>query len=223
MSENTTEPNHSYDEKGAAELRKQLHHAVALQTKAGIEVCKLLYFAKWGTTKVKGQELALAVAWGWEDFDDFAEHEMGIHQGTAHIYAGVYDELFIRRAMELQHNTGGILPHSITKLKKLARLSRKPTTDVATLKKWIGKAREMSCCEFENAIDSEIEGKSKRKNVGFSMKWGQAKIVYQALKSAKEHFGVHSNGEALAKIAQSWSSSAGWNAQRSAKPAAKSA
>lgn len=185
---------------GAADkLREELRDACKEHTKAAMRIAKGLFDVCYGTvTTAKDGEIPVALAWGHESFSEYAEHELGIHAGTARDYVLVYDELVIRRSFPDGH-----LPDSITKLKLLARISRR-TPDARDLNRWIGKARDMSCCELENAVDAEFGERGKRKNMSFYMKWSHIKPVQKGIDEAKELFGVETNGEALAQIVGQW-------------------
>lgn len=187
------------NEQKAAALREQLREACVASTKATLEVARLLYEVYYTTTRVGKVEVSLAEAWGFESFDEYVEHELHMHMGPAHALIEVWDELYTRRSFQ-----PGQLPNSITKLKLLARLSRRYPND-NDIKPWLAKAADLSCCEFQDEFDALIFGRGRKRAVSFSFKTNAAKQVLQRVATAKEVFGVTTNGEALAKIVEEWS------------------
>jgi hypothetical protein len=111
----------------------------------------------------------------------------------------MHEELFCKR--EFQEGT---LPTSITKLRQLARVSKR-CKDERQLRSWVAKSKEMSCCEFEEAVENEFgEGSGRFKRLGFSLKLSSYTSLLRKLRGARESFGVQSNGEALTKIVDEW-------------------
>lgn len=186
-------------EKQASELRGELRSAIAAHTKAAIRVARGLFEVKWATTRDKGSDVPLAVAWGFDDFEDYCEHELGIHGGTANLYALVYDELCVRRSFD-----DGILPDSITKLKVLARVSRH-VKDGRVLQGWIARSRELGCCDLEDAVETELfGGRGRKRTLSFYMKWSRVAPLLKRIHEARTQYGVGTNGEALTEIVNDW-------------------
>jgi len=188
-----------FTETEAQVLREAVRVAIADHAKSGIALAAKLFEAYYGTVKQKGADVPLAVYWGFDDFDDWAEHEVGLHETTARSYVRMYDELFVRR-----HFAQGILPNSIMKLRLLARISMR-VHDSREMVKWITKARGLSCCDFEGDADDAFGlGSSKKKNISFNLKFSLIGPLYKALDAARDDFGVATKGEALAKIVDDW-------------------
>jgi hypothetical protein len=184
-------------EKEAKDKREAIRAAATEHTRVSIHLAKLLFDVYFGHVMVGKEEVPLTLAWGWEKFDEYAERELGIHKGTAHSLIRVYDELIVHRQFEEKD-----LPDSITKLKQLAKVSRQ---NKGGLSEWIKKARDMSCCEFEEAVEHETGGgKVRKKNLSFYVKWAQAKRVMGTIREAKEEFGDTTTGEALSHIIEQW-------------------
>jgi hypothetical protein len=187
----------TYNATESNSLRARLIEAMAAQTGATLVLCKLLFESYYGSARIGNRDIPLAVAWGHENWDEYVEHELGIHMGTAASYVHVYDELMNRRQFG-----DGELPNSITKLKLLARLSRKKGLDIHD---WAKKSKAMSCCELQAEVDA-LGGKGvRRRTLAFYMQWNAASKTMSRLKSAKESLGASTNGEALAKIVEQWS------------------
>lgn len=180
----------------ASTLREKLSHAMEVHTKATLSLCALLFESYFGTVKIGANETSLAIAWGFESWEDYVEHELGIHMGTAMSYVRVYDELSVRRNFP-----AGALPNSITKLRVLALMSRKKGVDI---NEWAAKSKTLSCCEMQEAYDSMIGGKGRKRNCSFSMKWNAIRPLLNQVKVAKQTFGVGTNGEALSLIVDQW-------------------
>ena len=178
------------------ELRDRLLQAAETHTRAAHALCKLLFESYFATVKIGKKEMPLAEAWGHESWEEYVEHELGMHVGTAKSYVRVYDELIVRRGLQPE-----ALPQSITKLRVLAKVSRKPDADI---KEWVSKANAMGCCEFDAAADVERTGRERKRNIAFNMRWTEAGKTMARIKQAKESLGVETSGEALATIVEQW-------------------
>jgi len=198
--------NHSEIE--ATSLRTKLATAMTAHTKANLAVAELLFEACYGYVRRGNEELPLVVAWGHDDFDEYAEHELGMHQTTARGLVVLHEELYVRRSF-----TEGTLPHSITKLRQLAKISKR-LKDGAAMNRWVGKAREMSCCEFEEAIEAEFGSDTKSRPLGFRLKLSKYTAFMRKMRSARETLQVASNGEALSMIVDEWTSMHGGKKER---------
>jgi hypothetical protein len=82
------------------------------------------------------------------------------------------------------------------------------------MNRWVGKAREMSCCEFEEAIEAEFGSDRKFRPLGFRLKLSKYSAFMRKMRSARESLHVASNGEALSMIVDEWH-------ERHGKPATK--
>ena len=96
--DNHREHGHVLDPQSAAQLRREVKEAKREATKGGLRLAQLLFDVHWGTTK---SGTSLAVAWGFESFEDYAEKEVEIHGNTALGYVSIYDQLCIRRQLSL--------------------------------------------------------------------------------------------------------------------------
>lgn len=183
----------------ASALRENVRSAMKTQTEATVRTAELLFDVCYGTLRQGNEDVQLVIAWGHDNFDVFAEEELGMHMTTARGLVYMYEELFMRRQYP-----AGYYPDSVTKLRQLVRVSKKSRNE-QQFKSWVGKAREMSCCDFEMAVEEEF-GEGKRfKRLGFSLKLSHYTTMLRRLRVARESFGVASNGEALSKIVDEWS------------------
>lgn len=194
----TKERKISLTETDANALRANIKTAMAAHTAANLAVAEALFEVCYGTVRKGNEDVPLAIAWGHDDFDEYAEHELGMHQTTARGLVVVHEELFVRRSFN-----EGTLPQSITKLRQLAKISRR-VKDGATMNRWIGKARELSCCEFEEAIEAEFGSDRKFRPLGFRLKLSKYTAFMRKMRSARDTLHVHSNGEALSMILDDW-------------------
>jgi len=183
----------------ANELRTRVATLKEEQTKVALCLCEVLFKVYYGTVSTKDGDVKLWEAWRFESFDHFAESEVEIHHGRALAYVAVWDELYERRAID-----PAVLPNSMTKLKQLARVSKKHRGNPKELLRWVSQAKKMTCCELQNAVDAEFGERGRRRNVSFYMKWARAKDLLKAVSTAKEEFGVSTNGEALTQIVDQW-------------------
>jgi len=189
----------AWTESYATEVRTKLRSLMDASTKTALAVAELLFGVYYDSVKTKSGDVPIWQAWGFESFGDYAEVELEIHHGAAMAYVFVWDELYVRRSFE-----PGVLPNSITKLKQLARISRKHRGDTREILRWVARSKEMNCCEFENAVDQEFGERGRRRTIGFVLKWTKARELMKAVGSAKEEFGVSTNGEALTQIVDEW-------------------
>ncbi len=192
------EKNVTLSEIEATALRSKIATAMIAHTKANLAVAELLFDACYGYVRRGNEDVPLALAWGHDDFDEYAEHELGLHQTTARGLVVIYEELYIRRSFN-----EGMLPNSITKLRLLAKVSRR-VKDGAAMNRWVGKARELSCCELEEQVESEFGNDRKFRPLGFRLKLSKYTGFVRKMRSAREELQVASNGEALSMIVDEW-------------------
>jgi hypothetical protein len=184
---------HEYTAEQAERFRSNVRDHIKTHTDASIQLASALFYARYGT--LKGSSKTLVEAWGFPDFETYAEKELLIHGGTAKAYVRVYDELCVRRKFD-----EGVLPPSFTALRELSKVSRK-LTDQRELHRWIKKAHELTACEFKDEVEKEIYGRAgKRRSLGFSMPWGAANRCMKRIREAREAYGFKTNGEALERI-----------------------
>jgi len=186
-------------DKQASDLRAKAIDAAEAQTKSALALAEILFEIFYGSVLIGSKEFSLVQAWKFESFHEYSEHELGMHGSTAHRYVQVHDTLILGAGLDRDQ-----LPKSITKLMQLARLARSDR-DQRGLKGWLEKANEMSCCEFEAAVDEALGTKGPHKNVSFYMKSSQITSMYRHIKRAKEVLGTHTNGETLSEIVNQWS------------------
>jgi hypothetical protein len=184
----------------AKELKTEVSQMLTAQSKVTLKTAEVLYRVYHSTVKQNTGEVPLWSAWGFESFEEFAEEPAGLdmHMGTAKSLVSLYEELFVRHEF-----AEGLLPDSITKLRQLAKVSKK-MKDTQGMKKWIGRAREMTCCDFQAAVDKEFGTGTPFKPFNFRLKMGEYPKFAKRLRAARDSFAVHSNGEAMAMILDEW-------------------
>lgn len=197
----TTTSTKPWDEEYATEIRKKLRGLCDQHTNATLALCEILFKAYHAVVKTNEGEIPVHQAWKFESFDAYVEDELEIHHGTAMAYINIWDELYIRRSFD-----PGVLPNSITKLRQLARISRKYRGDMRNMLRWVARSKENNCCDFENLVDQEFGERGKRKGVLFTIKWARLRPLMKAIEEAKEQFGVSTKGEALTQIVEQWAS-----------------
>lgn len=193
------EPMNKKTDKQADDLRSEAIDAAEAQTKSALALAKILFEIFYGSVMIGKEEISLVQAWKFDDFHEYAEHELGMHGSTAHRYVRVHDTLVLGAGIDQDK-----LPKSITKLMQLARLARSDR-DLRAIKGWLKRASEMSCCEFQAAVDEALGMKGPHKNVSFYMKSSQITSLYRHIKRAKEVLGTHTNGETISEIITQWS------------------
>lgn len=190
----------TYSTEQAKELRAELASMVEAEAKVTLKTAEVLYRVYHGLVRQNTGTVPVWLAWGYDTFEDFAEDPNGLdmHMGRAKGLVYLYEELFVKHTF-----AEGVLPNSITKLKQLAKVSKK-VKDTAGMKKWIAKARDMNCCEFEEAVDQEFGTGGKFKPLGFRLKLGQYSTFVKRLRAARDSYEVQSNGEAMSRILDEW-------------------
>ena len=184
-------------EKQASDLRGKAIAASEAQTKSALILAETLFEIFYGCVVIGSKEVPLVHAWKFDNFHEYVEHELGMHGSTAHRYVMVHDRLILSAGVEQEK-----LPKSITKLMQLCRVAGSEGQNV---KGWLKRANEMTCCEFEAAVDEALGGKGAHKNISFYMKFSQVASMYRHIKRAKEVLGTHTNGETLSAIVDQWS------------------
>lgn len=183
-------------DKQAADLREKAKDHADAATRSALALAAVLFEIKFSVVKLGGAETPLVVAWKWDDFHEYCEHELGMHGSTAESYVHVHDVLILSEGLKTED-----LPKSITKLIQLARVAKKQGQNP---KAWIKKAHDMSCCEFQAAVEEELTGRPLHRGYSFWMSNKDIRTVERALKRAKEILGTKHNGETLAAVVDEW-------------------
>jgi len=184
-------------EKQANDLRAKAVAASEAHTKSALALAETLFEIYYGGVVVGREEIPLYQAWKYDTFHDYVESELGMHGSTARRYVHVHDTLVLGAGVEQER-----LPKSITKLMQLSRIAQSPGRSV---KGWLKRANELTCCDFEAAVDEELGTKGPHKNFSFYMKFSQIASLHRQLKRAKEVLGTATNGETLTEVFTQWS------------------
>lgn len=184
-------------EKQAADLRAKALDQADAATRSALALAETLFEIKYSIVKIGGKEVALVQAWKWDDFHEYAEHELGLHGSTAENYVHVHDVLILGEGLKPAD-----LPKSITKLMQLARVAKRTGQNT---KAWLKKAADMSCCEFQAAVEEVLTGRPTYRTWAFYLANKDLKTIERGLKRAKELLGTTHNGETLARIVDEWS------------------
>lgn len=187
----------THTEKEATDLRARAKDQAEALTKSALVLAETLFAIHYSTVFVGSAEMSLVQAWKFESFHEYAEVELGIHGSTAMKYVSVHDSLILGEGMIRDE-----LPNSITKLIQLTRIARSKGRSV---KSWLKRAKEYTCCELENAINEELGERGTFKTKAFYMTSSQVNTLNRYLRQAKDVLGTSTNGETLAKIVKQWS------------------
>jgi hypothetical protein len=179
----------------AKALRAELVSCMEAHTRVNLDLSKLLFKVYYATVRQGNADVPLVVSWGHEDFDEFAEHELGLHQTTARSHVTLYEELVHRREFPPKS-----LPNSITKLRVLTKICKVPGITDQQIRAWAAKAKDMSCCELQHEYDEKYLNKQGTHPVRFSVPSGSYKSFLKKLEKAREAFETNSNGEAMNKV-----------------------
>ncbi len=188
----------TYTQKEADDLRTKAKDQIQAQTKSALLLAATLFDIYHSKVLLGGKEMSLVEAWKYDDFHEYAEHELGMHGSTAKRYVEVHDTLILSEGVDETQ-----LPDSITKMMQQARLARAERGVGAA---WLKKARDYSCCELEAAVDEEL-GEAGRGSCRhqFTFSPTQFNNLKRELRQAKDILGTTTNGETLSKIVKEWS------------------
>lgn len=182
----------------ASELRERAKTAAQAHARSALTLAAVLFEVYYGTVRIGSESVPLVRAWKYDDFHEYAEHELQMHGTTAYGYVAVHDTLILGAGLDPKD-----LPPSITKLRQLARIAREKGKSITV---WIKRAHDMGCCEFQNAVDEHLGLTSiTHSRLNFYIKSTQASQIQRNIKRAKESLGTKTNGETLATIVKQWS------------------
>lgn len=192
----------------AKSMREKLGTLSESSCKVQLALAELLTKVYYGVVKHNNQETPVVQIWGFDDFDTFAETSireggLDMHQTSARGLVLLYEELFMNRDFPAD-----TLPNSITKLRQLAKVSKK-AKDSRTMLSWVAKAHAMTCCEFEEAVDEAFGTGNKLRSFRFGLKPSQYTVFTKRLSTARESLGGATRAETMLKVLEDWTAMQG--------------
>lgn len=177
----------------ATELRRKITRIRKSHAVVALELCELYYDTFYAEVSTSNDEVVPAWSlWGYEDWDEFVEHEVKVlHWTTAHKYRRVYETFFVDFEGCWEQSE---LPTSIT---NLIALTRAPLTE-RNLAGWLKKGRELSCCQLDHVLGGH--GDDDVCDLSMRMTCSQADEFRSLTDKYKETFGVASRGDVVLKV-----------------------
>lgn len=191
-------------EKQAVDLRAEARALAEAHTRSALVLAEKLFEIKYAVVKLGGKEIPLVEFWKFREsdthtaFGEYVEHDLGLHESTAENYVHVHDVLILGEGLKPEQ-----LPSGITKLIQLSRIAKKLPAG-QTLKSWLKKGQDFSCCEFHHAVEEAVTGKSTHIAWSFYLSNKDQKDIKRGLARAKEILKTKHNGETLAMIVDEW-------------------
>jgi hypothetical protein len=184
-------------EKSLAQLRIIAVEEQQTVTRSAVRLAATLHAIYYATiAKWRDREHVPAVeVWGHADFHEYAEHELGMHGGTAMRYVYLHQKL----AVECKIDTSGFANIGITKLLDVARVATP-----GTVTKWFKLATENGCCQLHNLIEQELHGGAFKRNLSILMDERDYKKLRTAMALLMQGGRAKTFGEAAGIIAVEW-------------------
>ena len=180
----------------AGALLEKVRSAVAASAQADFDLCWLLYECDRSVVYVGDEPVYVYETWGYRDWFQFVEIEVGVHEKTANHYRKV-GEVF---GEKLQGAWDSGKPLMITKMIILASWPELSRKNVKSKMRW---AANKTCCEVQH----ELLGKDRAYTLSFSVSKGEQRSVNKAIDEARSKFDdgqEMTRGELMANIVSQW-------------------
>jgi len=141
------------------------------------------------------QHVPAVEVWGHSDFHEYAEHELGMHGGTAMRYVYMHQKL----SVECKIDVSAFANIGITKLLDIARVS-----DENSITAWIKLATENGCCQLHNLVEQELHGGAFKRNLSILMDERDFKKLRAAMALVMRDGRATTFGAAAGIIAAEW-------------------
>lgn len=189
----------NFTQSDASQFRTEVKSLVSAQTGSCLALAAALHRVFYGEVEMASRAWKPPYeAWGFQDFHDYAERELGMHGGTARRYVRVHEELIDSPNIKIRNEK---LPNSITKLMQLTRVARMEPTRLID---YIRESHRLSCCELEAKIDREFTKKASYRSVSFHMRGTSAATLMVRLRRAMNQLDIETYGEALVTVVEQW-------------------
>jgi hypothetical protein len=177
-------------------LLDKVRNAVKAGAQAIFDLCWLLHECDRSVVYVGEDPIFVYEAWGYKDWFDFVEIEVGIHEKTANTYRKV-GRVF-GEEMNGAWDSGEPLP--ITKMAILAAWPGLTRANVQSKIKW---AKKKTCCQMQH----ELLGQDRPIQMGFGVSEAEQRDINRAIKLARSKFDEGekmTRGELLSNIVDQW-------------------
>ncbi|KKL73255.1 hypothetical protein LCGC14_2076730 [marine sediment metagenome] len=183
-------------ERKAGLLLDKVRDAVRVGAQAIFDLCWLLYECDRSVVYVGDDPVFVYETWGYKDWFDFVEVEVGVHAHTANVYRKI-GRVF-GEDLNGAWDTGEPLP--VTKMAILAAWPDLTRQNVRSKMKW---ARKKTCCQMQH----ELLGRERPIQMAFGVSEAEQRDINKAIKLARGKFdegGEMTRGELIANILHQW-------------------
>ena len=129
----------------AKRLRVSVKLSAGSVAGAHLVLAKQFYEIRNGVIEVKGETIPLWQYWGYDNWENYVEHDTHFHYGWANAHIRMYEKVVIQCKdffkATMIHDVG------ITNLIEVSKVITKSTAQT-----WLRKATEMSCCELKHEV-----------------------------------------------------------------------
>lgn len=180
----------------ADSLLKRLQSTVEANSKAGFDLCWVLYECSQSVVYVGDDPVFVYETWGYKDWFDFVEVEVGVHEQTANTYCKI-GRVF-GHELAGSWDTGSPLP-----ITKMAILAAWPGLSAKNVRSRMAWAKSKTCCQMQE----ELLGKDRPVTMAFGVSKAEQRDINKAIEVARERFDdgeEMTRGEVIARVTQQW-------------------
>jgi hypothetical protein len=176
----------------AGQLRKAAQQARTTSDEAVWEMCKALHRIYYSGYSI-GDDLVSPIyeLWGFADWFNYIEEEVGIHVGQANMMVSVAHFFVVK----MDGAWSGKNPLSLAKMKALARAKNVTTKNLG---EWLIKARNKTPCQLDHELGGH--GHGQKRNVAFSLDSKQQSILKESIDNLMATGEYATRGDALLSV-----------------------
>lgn len=178
----------------AEALLERVRQVVETNAQSNFDLCQILYETSQAVVSVGGNIVFAYQTWGYKNWFDFVETEIGLHEQSANAYRRVYEVFGIELAGAW--DTGKPLPITKMRILTAANLTK------VNVRAWLKKAEKMTCCK----LVSEVYGTAEQVHFSASVSKRGLNDINRALDTARASFGEDlPKGDLLVRMLNEWS------------------
>lgn len=177
-------------------LLEKVRDAVRTGAQAIFDLCWLLHECDRSVVYIGDDPVFVYETWGYKDWFDFVEIEVGVHGQTANVYRKI-GRVF---GEELQGAWDSGNPLPVTKMAILAAWTGLNRKNVRAKMRW---AKKKTCCQMQY----ELLGQDRPIQMGFGVSEAEQRDINKAIKLARSKFDEGekmTRGELIANIVHQW-------------------
>jgi hypothetical protein len=178
----------------AEALLERVRQVVETNAQSNFDLCQILYETSQAVVSVGGNIVFAYQTWGYKNWFDFVETEIGLHEQSANAYRRVYEVFGVELAGAW--DTGKPLPITKMRILTAANLTK------VNVRVWLKKAEKMTCCK----LVSEVYGTAEQAHFHASVSKRGLNDINRALDAARASFGEDlPKGDLLVRMLNEWS------------------